>query len=123
MAGAGGTGVVTQIFLIVENVYIMLKIENRGKLLDEIITINGDKQYRIYNIVEKDDHYAIYLTQHSPVMLILNRNKVVNENGHTYDYYTMYDSDIPNNAFNLSKGVISGMDTFMNAIRQILEMK
>lgn len=103
----------------------MLKIENTQKLLDEVITLSPNTHYRIYNIVENEDHYEIHLTDGKLgiELLILNRNKVVNEGGHTYDYYTMYDSNIPNNAFNLSKGVISGMDTFMNAIRQILEMK
>ena len=105
----------------------MLKIENTKKLLAEIVTINGGKQYRIFNIDEQKDHYVIYLRDDNGPFgieqLILKRNKTNNQNGFTYDYYTMYNSDIPNNRLDLPKGLIADMNEFMNGIKTILEMK
>jgi hypothetical protein len=105
----------------------MLKIENTHKLLDEIVTLTPDIKYRIYNIGEQEDHYTIYVTDdNGPFgieMLILKRNKTNNQNGFVYQYYTMYDSDMPNNRLNLAKGVIEDKSKFLNSIKQILEMK
>jgi hypothetical protein len=105
----------------------MLKINNRHKLLDEIVTLTPDIKYRIYNIVESVDHYAIYLTNDNGpfgiALLILKRNRKFNKAGWLYDYYTMYNSDIPNNRLDLPKGLIEDMNNFMNGIKTILEMK
>ena len=104
----------------------MLYIKNRETLNGLHINIHRDREYYVNGVYECNDHYQIHIRcnnrQIVDELLILLRNKKVNQNGDVYEYYQMYDSNKPNNRLNLPKGLITMKHMFIQSIETILQM-
>jgi hypothetical protein len=104
----------------------MLKIKNRHKLISEKVLRHTTDGYSIEGVYEYPDHYQIHIRCSNKTIpdesLLLLRNKVKNENGFTYNYYTLYNSNEPQRRLNVTKQMIGFKDMFLHSIETILKM-
>ena len=104
----------------------MLTIENKEKLKGETLLRNTTDGYYVKDVCEYEDHYLINIRSKDKTIagdiLILQRNKVKNENNFTYNYYTLYNSNEPQRRLNITKQMISFKDMFLHSIETILKM-
>jgi hypothetical protein len=104
----------------------MLTIENRHKLISEKVLRHTMDGYSIEGVYEYPDHYQIHIrSEHKTIIdecLILQRNKVKNQTNHTYNYYTLYNSNEPQRRLNVTKQMIGFKDMFLHSIETILKM-
>jgi hypothetical protein len=104
----------------------MLTIKNKDKLNNEVLLRHTTDGYYVKDVCEFEDHYLINIRSHDKTIagdiLILLRNKVKNENGFTYNYYTLYNSNEPQRRLNLTKQMIGFKDMFLHSIETILKM-
>jgi hypothetical protein len=88
----------------------MLTIENRHKLISERVLRHTTDGYIVEGVYEYPDHYQIHIrSEHKTIIdecLILQRNKVKNQTNHTYNYYTLYNSNEPHRRLNVTKQMI-----------------
>lgn len=104
----------------------MLYIENRINLKDAMILRNTTNRGHVEGVYEYADHYQIHIRSENKTikdeLLILKRNKAVNLNNHTYNYYTLYNSNEPQRRQNITKAQIQWKDMFLHNIELILQM-
>jgi hypothetical protein len=104
----------------------MLTIENKEKLKAEEVLRHTAYRYYVEGVYEYPDHYQIHIRSvHKTIpdeSLLLLRNKVKNENGFTYNYYTLYNSNEPQRRLNVTKQMIGFKDMFLHSIETILKM-
>jgi hypothetical protein len=104
----------------------MLTIKNKDKLNNEVLLRHTTDGYYVKDVCEYPDHYLINIRSHNKTIagdiLILLRNKVQNQNNHTYNYYTLYNSNEPQRRLNLTKQMIRFKDMFLHSIETILKM-
>ena len=104
----------------------MLTIENKHKLIGETLLRHTTDGYSIEGVYEYPDHYQIHIrSEHKTIIdecLILQRNKVKNQTNHTYNYYTLYNSNEPQRRLNVTKQMIGFKDMFLHSIETILKM-
>jgi hypothetical protein len=105
----------------------MLTIENKNNLNDAMVLRHTTDGYYVEGVNEYPDHYQIHIHSTNKglgdEMLILLRNKVQNQNNHTYNYYTLYNSNEPQRRLNITKQMIGFKDMFLHSIETILKMK
>jgi len=104
----------------------MLTIENKEKLKGETLLRNTTDGYYVKDVCEYEDHYLINIRSKDKTIagdiLILQRNKVKNQTNHTYNYYTLYNSNEPQRRLNITKQMIGFKDMFLHSIETILKM-
>jgi hypothetical protein len=104
----------------------MLHIKNREELKLRQVIVTKQNLYYVEGVYEYGDHYGIHLRSYKHTMmdelLILMRNKKVNQNGFVYNYYEMYNSNEPHHRLSLTKTLIGTKDMFIHSIEQILKM-
>ena len=104
----------------------MLTIENRHKLISEIVLRHTTDGYSIEGVYEYGDHYQIHIrSEHKTIIdecLILQRNKVKGKGMDTYNYYTLYNSNEPQRRKQLTIAQIKWKDMFLHNIELILKM-
>jgi len=106
----------------------MLVIKNCEKLKgEEVLNFRTAERYEVEGVYEDSESYQIHLKSvHKPIvdeLFILIRNKVKNESGFTYDYYTLYNSNHPQRRQNVTKEMIRLKEMLLHAIEQILKMR
>jgi len=105
----------------------MLKIKNRHKLISETLLRHTTDGYYVEGVYEYPDHYQIHIRCSNKTipdeLLLLLRNKVKNENGFTYNYYTLYNSNEPQRRVNITIPQIRWKEMFIHNIETILQMK
>ena len=105
----------------------MLTIENKNNLNDAMVLRHTTDGYYVEGVNEYPDHYQIHIHSTNKglgdEMLILLRNKVQNQNNHTYNYYTLYNMLEPQRRLNITKQMIGFKDMFLHSIETILKMK
>lgn len=104
----------------------MLTIKNRNKLIGEkVLSITTDG-YHIEGVYEYEDYYQIHIRSKNKGIvdesLILQRYKVKNQPHHSYNYYTLYNSNEPQRRKNITKPQIQWKDMFLHNIELILQM-
>ena len=104
----------------------MLYIKNRNKLIGEkVLSITTDGYY-IEGVYQYEDHYQIHIRSNNKTIvdesLILQRYKVNNQPHHSYNYYTLYNSNEPQRRQNITKAQIQFKDMFLHNIETILKM-
>lgn len=104
----------------------MLYIKNRETLKDAMVLRNTTDGYYIEGVYEYEDHYQIHIRSNNKTivdeLLILQRNKVKNQNNDVYNYYTLYNSNEPQRRQNITKQMINFKDMFLHSIETILKM-
>ena len=106
----------------------MLVIKNSEKLKgEEVLNYRTAERYEVEGVYQYEDCYQIHLRSvHKPIVdevLILLRNKVQNESGFTYNYYTLYDSNEPQRRQNVTKEMIRLKEMLLHSIEEILKMR
>ena len=106
----------------------MLVIKNCEKLKgEEVLNFRTAERYEVEGMYEDSDCYQIHLRSvHKPIVdevLILLRNKVKNESGFTYNYYTLYNSNEPQRRQNVTKEMIRLKEMLLHSIEEILKMR
>ena len=105
----------------------MLTIKNKNNLNDAMVLRHTTDGYYVEGVYEYPDHYQIHIrSEHKTIIdecLILQRNKVKNQTNHTYNYYTLYNSNEPQRRLNITKQMIRFKDMFLHSIETILKMK
>jgi hypothetical protein len=104
----------------------MLIIKNKENLKGEVILRHTTDGYYVEGVYEYKDHYEIHIRcSNKTIMdetLLLLRNKIKNENNHTFNYYTLYNSNEPQRRLNITKQMIGFKDMFLHSIETILKM-
>ena len=105
----------------------MLTIKNKNNLNDAMVLSHTTDGYYVEGVYEYPDHYQIHIRSTNKGIadecLILQRNKVKNQTNHTYNYYTLYNSNEPQRRLNVTKQMIGFKDMFLHSIETILKMK
>ena len=105
----------------------MLTIKNKNNLNDAMVLRHTTDGYYVEGVYEYPDHYQIHIRSTNKGIadecLILQRNKVKNQTNHTYNYYTLYNSNEPQRRLNVTKQMIGFKDMFLHSIETILKMK
>ena len=105
----------------------MLVIKNSEKLKgEEVLNYRTAERYEVEGVYEYEDYYQIHLRSGHTIVdevLILLRNKVQNESGFTYNYYTLYDSNEPQRRQNVTKEMIRLKEMLLHSIEEILKMR
>ena len=87
---------------------------------------NTTDGYYIEGVYEYPDCYNIHIRSLNKTikdeLLILQRNKVKNQNNDVYNYYTLYNSNEPQRRQNITKAQIQWKDMFLHNIELILQM-